>query len=304
MVSALGTYSQESKLRRYFLSAIAKSISDDKFAKLRAQFLNLNAEQGGSVSGSQVREALMNVDVPACDVDDILKAIDVDHDGEVAFSDFMAAALSAEPDFSDETLQLVFRNFDVDKKDRITPENLREVLGDSFDPDDVVDDKGMGFKEFCDIVRQPTRRMPKAIHGKLKKLKGDSNRDPSKKGYIGLRDRLAYQERYVVISRLQLRWWKTEGTSGASSAIRIVDLVENDCVVVRVPDCPSRFLLRSKAGSWIGESLHDVEEGRDFVFDANGSSHGCDKWMEALEAHVAAAQNERALRRSGSLTSS
>lgn len=295
MVMSLQSYGSASKLRRCFLSAVAKTISDEQVSKIREAFVSLDSEKNGMILGRDVGTTLINAGTPKCDVETIVSALDVDKDGEIDFSEFMAAALSATPDFSDECLRLAFRNFDITQTGRITMDNLREVLGEDFGDDEGIPDTGLDFEGFSAFMRQPTQALPKPLHGPLKKLRGSSSADPRRASLVGFRDAFAYHERYVVVSRLQIRWWRREEKSsdGAVVAQRIVDFSVNDVEVSKVNENPSRFILRNKNGAWEGDSLDSVELGRDFVFDTAGSQHSCDEWMDTIRAHAKFAQERR-----------
>jgi len=294
-MTSLQSYGNTSKLRRCFLSAVAKTISDEQVSQLREAFVSLDSEKNGMITGRDVGMTLISAGTPSCDVDKIVTAMDVDKDGEIDFSEFMAAALSGTPDFSDESLQLAFRNFDVNQTGRITKDALLEVLGEEFKEEEGIADQGMNFDEFSTFMRQPTQAMPPPLHGPLKKLRGSSTRDPRRASLVGLRDHFAYHERYVVVSGLQVRWWRREQKTGDGEKLaqRIVDLTTNDVDVLVVEENPSRFRLSNKNGAWVGDSLDSVELGRDFVFDTAGSKHSCAEWTDAIRAHAKFAQDRR-----------
>jgi len=345
IMTSLQSYCRAPKLQRLFLSAIAKTISDDnaKFTKYREQFLNINDGSSGAISGSEVETSMLRAGIPLCDLHTILQSIDTEQKGMIDFSSFLAAAMSAEPDFSDETLHNIFRNFDRELTGSITADDLKDVLGITIE--DVSSDAvGMEFEEFCTVVRTPTRGLPAPLHGRLKKLKGSSaasrkgsggldcsavsrtgsgglesaaasTPEQKRSGYAASKSvslssplgswslgatlgigsisgRFAYQERYVVISGLKLWMFKKEDNMKDRVAQRVVDLTLNNCIVAPVEGSPSRFILRSLTGFWTGDSVTDIGEGRDFVFDTAGSEHDYQTWVDTLKRHIEFAKDE------------
>jgi len=270
-------------------------MGEEKIQRIREQFAELDVTHSGAISHKDFRRRLESAGTASCDVGEILEAVDANNDGEIAFSEFVAAALSLEPNFDDETLELAFRNFDADRDGCISAKDLEEVLGETFEGEKVcelVGPEGVTLVEFCSYMRKSSRPMPDALHGNLGKLRGTSQRSPDSKGFFGIRDAMAYHDRYVVVSGLQLRWWRQKRDSGDRPFQRAVDFTTNSCEVAIVPENPTRFILRSE-NPWVGENLDDVDRGRPFVFDAARSEHDRAAWLQAIQAHIDTARHER-----------
>jgi len=290
VASALQSYGSTSKMHRFFLSAIAKATSDEKSDLLREQFLRLDVNHSGSISKSEMEKLFASAGVPKCDVQVALDAM-VSSDGhDIEFSEFMAICMSASPDFSDDTLHKVFNNFDEKRKGCITKKKLQEVLGASFEADFVRDHtQGINFEDFCQMVRQPTRPLPKPLIGRCQKFKGcatETDASHSSSFLTGMKDKFSYHARYVVISGLKIRWWRKDGKTECEAAKREIDLVLNDCEAVVVKSHATRFLLRTKTGSWFGAGAADIPKGHVFLFDAADSDHHCAAWLATLNAHI------------------
>merc|ERR1712019_99783 len=67
----------------------------------------------------------------------IFDTLDTNNDEEIHYSDFLAAMVSTRIKLHDDLLTSAFRRFDTDSSGYITVENLREVLGDRADDDEV-----------------------------------------------------------------------------------------------------------------------------------------------------------------------
>merc|ERR1740117_329976 len=92
----------------------------------------------------------------------VFDAMDNSHDEEIHYSEFLAAMCSSRIALHDELLQATFRRFDRDGSGYISLDNLREVLGDSFEGEEVqallreADPHGHGrisYEEFMAYLR-------------------------------------------------------------------------------------------------------------------------------------------------------
>lgn len=63
--------------------------------------------------------------------------MDANHKDEVNYHEFLAAMVSSRIALHDHLLKVAFRRFDVDNSGYITVENLREVLGETFEGNEV-----------------------------------------------------------------------------------------------------------------------------------------------------------------------
>merc|ERR1711974_224942 len=64
-------------------------------------------------------------------------ALDSNHDDTVHYSDFLAAMLSSRIALHGDMLKAAFKRFDTDNSGYITVENLKEVIGQSYEGEDV-----------------------------------------------------------------------------------------------------------------------------------------------------------------------
>merc|ERR1712048_798362 len=92
------------------------------------------------------------------EVVDIFKALDASHDEEVHYSEFLAAMISSRITLHESLLRGAFERFDADHSGFITSDDLRLVLGDSFEGAKVgeiiaeVDQSGEGKVSYGDFV--------------------------------------------------------------------------------------------------------------------------------------------------------
>jgi len=112
---------------------MAWSLSSEEQAAVRDQFEAMDENCQGTITLAELRNALIRSDVAEETVEPIFRALDGAKDEEIHYSEFLAAMVSTRIALHDELLNTTFRRFDVDNSGYITVENLKDVLGDSFD---------------------------------------------------------------------------------------------------------------------------------------------------------------------------
>lgn len=88
-------------------------------------------------------------------------ALDPNHHNEIHYSEFLAAMVSSRIQMHDDLLHATFKHFDADDTGFITKQNLKDVLGESFRPEEVEamaqdvggDDGKISYEEFIAYLR-------------------------------------------------------------------------------------------------------------------------------------------------------
>jgi len=83
----------------------------------------------GVISCDGFQSALAAAGVSTPDSKALFDVLDSDGDGELAYSDFLAAASTSHLDLDEHTLRIVFGTFDVDGCGLLSAANLRASLG-------------------------------------------------------------------------------------------------------------------------------------------------------------------------------
>lgn len=90
--------------------------------------------------------------------DELFRGLDANGDGEVAYGEFLSAALQQRVELEDSTLRLAFTLFDAQGNGEITAEGLQEALGESCaerDPKDWIgeaDEDGNGSLSLSEFL--------------------------------------------------------------------------------------------------------------------------------------------------------
>lgn len=163
VVEALRTFAHSSKFRRCCLEMMAWSLSNDDRAQVRKEFLALDKSQQGTIKLRDLKQVLEEkLHISNEETMEIFDALDTNHDEEIHYSDFLAAMVSTRISVHDHLLQATFKKFDVDSSGYITVDNLRDVLGDTFEGEqvekllaeaDLLKDNRISFDEFKQFVR-------------------------------------------------------------------------------------------------------------------------------------------------------
>lgn len=168
VLSNMRQFVKYSRFKQFALRALASTLNEDELANLKDQFDAIDVDKSGSISLEEMRHALAK-DLPfkmkEPRVVEILQAIDINTDGLVDFSEFVAATMHVHQleEHDSEKWQLrsqaAFEKFDVDRDGFITPEELRMHTGlkGSIDPlleeADIDKDGKISLPEFRRLLR-------------------------------------------------------------------------------------------------------------------------------------------------------
>jgi len=139
MVDALCAFGGASAFRKACMSMMAWSLTNDERAQVRKAFIELDVDRTGAVKLSEfksVLESKFNLKDEA--IIEAFKGLDTDHSDEIHYSEFLAAMVSSRIQMHDDLLLSTFKRFDTDGSGYITLENLKEVLGESFEGAEVA----------------------------------------------------------------------------------------------------------------------------------------------------------------------
>lgn len=134
VVKALRDYGHQSRFRRCCMSLMAWSLSCEERAKVEGYFLALDANHQGAITYEELKKVMVDkFHLPQGEAKRAFQAMDTNHNKEIHYSDFLAAMISTRVELHEELLHEAFRKFDTDNCGYITADNLREVLGDTFE---------------------------------------------------------------------------------------------------------------------------------------------------------------------------
>jgi len=138
MIEDLCNYAKVSVFRRACLGVMAWSLSMEERRKVRDAFLEIDKDCSGTITINEFKLAVeKNLQIDDATLENAFKALDANHKDEVNYREFLAALVSSRIALHDDLLKVAFRRFDTDNSGFITVDNLREVLGETFEGTEV-----------------------------------------------------------------------------------------------------------------------------------------------------------------------
>jgi len=134
IVKALRDFGHLSRFRRCCMSMMAWSLSSEERSKVEQYFLALDAKHHGAIYYDDLKKVMVDkFHIPQGEAKRAFNALDSSHHKEIHYSDFLAAMITKRVDMNEELIHEAFRKFDTDDSGYITADNLREVIGDTFE---------------------------------------------------------------------------------------------------------------------------------------------------------------------------
>mmetsp|Transcript_13779 Transcript_13779/g.30706 ORF Transcript_13779/g.30706 Transcript_13779/m.30706 type:complete len:447 (+) Transcript_13779:1-1341(+) len=166
ILKSLQNFAHASSFRRAVLSMMAWSLNSEDRIQLREQFLLMDRDKKGTITHTQMKLLLEeNFHIDSAEAETLFKSLDTDNDDVIAYSEFLAAALQGRVKVHEDVLRKTFSRFDRDDRGVISADDLRDVLGESFEGADIeelineADTSGDGkidYDEFLAYFHRPT----------------------------------------------------------------------------------------------------------------------------------------------------
>jgi len=163
IADSLLNFSRAATFRRATLSVMAWSLTTDQQEDVRAAFLELDKDRGGTVTLGEFKHLMEErFHFSREEATLAFKAIDLHHDEEIQYNEFLAAMLSYRIALHDDLLLASFRRFDIDGSGFITQSELHEMLKDHFQEGEVEQimqeadlsgDGKLDYQEWIDYLR-------------------------------------------------------------------------------------------------------------------------------------------------------
>lgn len=130
ILSSLRTFRKKSKLQQEALLVIVRYLQISDIKELQDAFIRLDTGNSGFLTFEELEEALSANGSAAMhsEIKEIIAQTDVRGNGQVNYSEFLAATLRSKLQLSEEMVWHTFRHFDLDNSGYITVNNLREAL--------------------------------------------------------------------------------------------------------------------------------------------------------------------------------
>ena len=124
-------YIQGSNMKKMSLMYIASRLDENEINNLKKVFSAFDKSQDGQISYEELRRGLIELKsnrITEQDINFLFQALDVDRNGKIDYTEFIAATLQRANYLRNDRLLEAFLNFDKDKSGKISKEELLEVL--------------------------------------------------------------------------------------------------------------------------------------------------------------------------------
>jgi len=169
VLANLRTFCSGGVVRKAALNAIASTFKDQDLKKLQETFVRLDANQDGTLSMAELKQALdvAGGEDEAQRLRALMQGVDLDGDGRIDYREFIASTMERQQYQKESVCWQAFRKFDLDGNGSVSRQELRQVLESQElkgllagrSPDQVFEecdknkDGKIQFEEFYDIIQ-------------------------------------------------------------------------------------------------------------------------------------------------------
>ena len=163
--SFLVDYARSNPFKKMTLLFIASRLDESEIDSLKKTFEAFNLQKDGQISYEELKKGLKELNCQKItdeELCELFKSIDVDKNGKIDYTEFLAATLQKKMYLKEERLYEAFCNFDLDGCGKITKEELMNVLkSDPSQESEIeniiksIDKNGEGsinYKEFLEMM--------------------------------------------------------------------------------------------------------------------------------------------------------
>merc|ERR1712226_1477458 len=131
MVDNLRGFRGQNKLKKAALHIIANQLNEDQIKALRETFMSLDGNGDGKLTVNEMKEGIAKAglkEIPP-DLQQIMEDVDSDGSGVIDYTEFLAATLDRRVYMKEDVCWSAFRVFDRNGDGKISPDELKAVLG-------------------------------------------------------------------------------------------------------------------------------------------------------------------------------
>eukprot|EP00928_Gymnodinium_smaydae_P080972 TRINITY_DN64562_c0_g1_i1.p1 TRINITY_DN64562_c0_g1~~TRINITY_DN64562_c0_g1_i1.p1 ORF type:complete len:581 (-),score=160.95 TRINITY_DN64562_c0_g1_i1:115-1779(-) len=158
ILSSLRNFQKSAHFKRAIYTMMAWSLTTEDRQQLREQFLAMDQQRRGTITHHDMKKVLTdNFHIASDEAEKLFESMDMDHDEQIAYSEFLAAIARDRIRLHEDVLRKTFSRFDKDQSGVISRQDLHDVLGASFEGESVKQliaeadadhDGGVSYDEF------------------------------------------------------------------------------------------------------------------------------------------------------------
>ena len=123
-------------LKRTILLTMANMLDRQDIGRLQETFLMADTTHSGTITMPELKNAFEKLNIPDLDdveMEKIFKGMDHDHSGQIHYAEFLAALAEGAGLVTTTALSDAFDRIDIEGKGYITHDDLKAILGHSYD---------------------------------------------------------------------------------------------------------------------------------------------------------------------------
>jgi calcium-dependent protein kinase len=163
-------YGKVSEFKKMALMVIAHQSTTEDIHELRKAFDAYDTGNNGTISFEEFKSAMQNSsnnNYSDEDFEKLFKSVDIGHENQIYYLEFLAATLEAHGRITEERLADAFDRLDSDDSGYISRENFRQILGKEYSEEKVdeflneADEDGDGaisFEEFLKFFHKDQKQ--------------------------------------------------------------------------------------------------------------------------------------------------
>lgn len=135
-IEGIKKYSEHGQLKKTFLITMANIMDREEAGALRELFLYADTNHSGTITFDEFEAAMQKVEGQVTDgeqIEKLFSAIDQDQSGQIHFNEFVAALAESHGLITMDRLADVFDRIDTNGKGYISHDDLKDILGQSYD---------------------------------------------------------------------------------------------------------------------------------------------------------------------------
>lgn len=130
IVQRMQSYRGQSLLKRAAVNVLVKHLEANQIEKLKEEFQKIDTDHSGFLEVTELEQIIRDSDLQMGqdEIQAIIKELDFAENKRINYSEFIAATINVHEFLSEERLQAIFNQFDIDNTGKISKDNLKQAF--------------------------------------------------------------------------------------------------------------------------------------------------------------------------------
>lgn len=142
VLKRMQSYRGQSLLKKAAVNVLVKHLDHNKIKMLKQEFEKIDTDCSGFLEVKELEDVIRqsDMDMGAEEISSIIKELDFAENKRINYSEFIAATINVNEYLTDERLQAIFNQFDIDNTGKISKDNMIQAFtkyGREINEDDI-----------------------------------------------------------------------------------------------------------------------------------------------------------------------